>query len=138
MHDTKRIVLIVHAIDTEGPLREPLSATFERLEHLFGVKIFPKTEKTFRELKQKKIPLGGKETRVAELLGSHSLGYNKSWKEIDEMLLRIMDKKFRMSLPDSYGGGWGYNWHCLDHVGFQTNERGRDLGHHRVFDHYLT
>lgn len=29
-----------------------------------------------------------------------------------------------------------YNWHCLDHVGFKTNERFRDLGVHRVFDHY--
>lgn len=136
MYDTDNLVLIVHAIDTEGPLRESLAATFERLEYLFGVKGLPRTQNTLRLLREQKIPLHGKETDVAALLGSHSLGYKRSWKEIDEMLSRIMDKKFRRGFPDSYGGGWVYNWHCLDHVGFKTNERGRDLGYHRVFDHY--
>mgnify|MGYP001597029744 FL=1 len=136
MQDTNRLVLIVHAIDTEGPLREPLHATFERLEHLFGVTGLPKTLKTLQLLKGRKVPLGGKEEKVAELLSRHSLDYNKTWREVDAMLSRIMRRKFRMSFPDSYGGGWVYNWHCLDHVGFKTNERGRDLGVHRVFDHY--
>lgn len=136
MYDTDNLVLIVHAIDTEGPLRESLAATFERLEHLFGVKGLPKTEKTLQLLKEKKLPLGGKEEKVAELLSRHSLDYNKTWKEVDAMLSRIMSTKFRMSFPDSYGEGWVYNWHCLDHVGFKTNERFRDLGIHKVFDHY--
>ena len=30
-------VNIVHAIDTEGPLYEPLNATFERLAHVYQV-----------------------------------------------------------------------------------------------------
>ena len=30
-------VQIVHAVDTEGPLFESLSATFERLREIFGI-----------------------------------------------------------------------------------------------------
>ncbi|HCB35032.1 MAG: hypothetical protein A2W52_01060 [Candidatus Taylorbacteria bacterium RIFCSPHIGHO2_02_49_25] len=136
MYDTNRLVMIVHAIDTEGPLHEPTAATFERLAHLFGVTGLPKTKATLGLLKEKKIPLGGKEEQVAQLLGTHSLDYKKNWQEVDEMLGRIMDTKFRNAFPDSYGGGWVYNWHCLDHVGFKTNERFRDLGYHNIFDHY--
>ena len=32
-----KVVNIVHAIDTEGPLYEPLDATFERLAHVYQV-----------------------------------------------------------------------------------------------------
>lgn len=35
----KKIVYIVHAIDTEGPLYESTKATFERLESTFGIKL---------------------------------------------------------------------------------------------------
>src|SRR3989344_4413841 len=109
MYDTNRLVMIVHAIDTEGPLHEPTAATFERLAHLFGVTGLPKTKATLGLLKEKKIPLGGKEEQVAQLLGTHSLDYKKNWQEVDEMLGRIMDTKFRNAFPDSYGGGWVYN-----------------------------
>ena len=37
----KRIVYIVHCVDTEGPLYESLSAKFERIKDLFGVNIKP-------------------------------------------------------------------------------------------------
>jgi hypothetical protein len=37
---------------------------------------------------------------------------------------------------DSFGGGWIYNWFCVDHVDYQTNPRRRDVGYHNVFDHY--
>ena len=33
-----KIVNIIHAVDTEGPLYEPLEATFERLSHIYQVK----------------------------------------------------------------------------------------------------
>ena len=137
MPDTARQVLVVHTIDTEGPLREPVDGTFERLEHLFGIKGLPRTKDTLRQLARGEIALDGDlQQRVAQLLGEHSLSYKNSWPEIDQMLARIMSPAFRKALPDSYGGGWVYNWHCLDHVGFLTNERGRDLGYHHVFDHY--
>ena len=136
MYDTDRVVLIVHAIDTEGPLREPLGGTFERLKHLFGLPDLPQTAATIEKLKNRQIALNGAEDQVAQLLGAHSLAYKNSWSEIDAMLERVMSAGFRNEYPDSYGGGWVFNWHCLDHVGFETNERGRDFGFHRVFDHY--
>ena len=37
MSDQDKLVLIVHAIDTEGPLYESPAASFERLEELFGI-----------------------------------------------------------------------------------------------------
>lgn len=136
MHDLDNLVMIVHSIDTEGPLQESVEATFERLEHLFGVSGLPKTKETLNQLKAKAIALDGKEDRVAELLSDHSLSYKNTWEEIDEMLNRIMAAEFRNALPDSFGNGWVYNWHCLDHVGFEVNPRQRDLGYHKVFDHY--
>ena len=42
-----------------------------------------------------------------------------------------------MALPDSYGNGWKFTWHCLDHVNYEYNPRRRDIGFHKVYDHYL-
>ena len=131
------VVYIVHSIDTEGPLVEPLSGTFDRVEHLFGLSGLERTPENLQRLKNKEITLGGGlEEKVAALLSEHSLAYKNSWTEIDKMLAKIMFDDFRKKIPDSFGGGWVYNWHCLDHVGFKTNERGRDLGFHHIFDHY--
>ena len=47
-----------------------------------------------------------------------------------------MTENFRMALPDSYGNGWKFTWHCLDHVNYEYNPR-RDIGFHKVYDHYL-
>ena len=53
-----KIVNIVHAIDTEGPLHEPLEATFARLAEIFRVT----NVKCSRDnSKNKEIDLGGKE-----------------------------------------------------------------------------
>ena len=37
---------------------------------------------------------------------------------------------------DSGGGGWVYNWFCVDHVDYEVNPRRRDIGYHNIFDHY--
>ena len=66
----KNTVYIVHCIDTEGPLYESLQAKFDRIKEVFGVKIKP-TSKNLRKLREKKIPLNGKEEEVANLLSSH-------------------------------------------------------------------
>jgi len=52
------------------------------------------------------------------------------------MLDRIMTKKYRDQFTDSYGRGIVYNWHCLDHVGFSSNKRRRDIGFGKIFNHY--
>jgi hypothetical protein len=138
MTDTDKLVLIVHSIDTEGPLHESLSATFGRLAHLHGITVLPETRETLEKLKAKRIDLGNKTDVVAEVVSGHLLTYNDTWDKIDDMLDRITGEPFRNAMTDSFGGGWIYNWHCLDHVGFQYNPRRRDMGYHQIFDHYAS
>ena len=71
----KKIVYIVHCVDTEGPLYESLSAKFERIKEVFGVSI-KSTLENLRKLKSIKIPLNGKENDIATLLSSHLTNYN--------------------------------------------------------------
>jgi hypothetical protein len=130
------LVLIVHAIDTEGPLYESLAAKFERLRDLFGIDGIAQTEESLRKLRAGEIPLGGREADVKRVLNGHLTNYNDTWDKVDAMLERVTAKTFRNRLPDSFGGGWVYNWHCLDHVGFEYNPRRRDMGYHNIFDHY--
>ena len=44
----KKIVYIVHCVDTEGPLYESFSAKFERIKEVFNVNIKP----TLKNLKK--------------------------------------------------------------------------------------
>jgi len=129
-------VLIVHAIDTEGPLYESEEASFERLEHLYGISGIDKTRANLDKLRRGEIDLNGLEERVALTLSGHLTNYHDTWDKIDTMLERIMDPSFRSQFPDSFGNGWVYTWHCLDHVGFEYNPRRRDIGYHNIYDHY--
>lgn len=135
MSDTKP-VLIVHAVDTEGPLYESVDAKFGRLRDLFGITSIPPTRRNLQKLMNGEIDLGGRERDVALILNGHLANYNDSWDKIDAMLERVMADDFRQTFRDSDGGGWVYNWHCLDHVGFEYNPRRRDMGYHNIFDHY--
>lgn len=131
----KKIVLIVHAVDTEGPLFESLEAKFQRLKDLYKLEMEPSHE-TLEKLRRGEIPLGGIEREVQKTLSGHLAGYLDTWERIDEQLSRLNDPAFRLRMPDSFGKGWIFNWHCLDHVGYESNPRRRDLGYHKVFDHY--
>ena len=51
------VLYIVHCIDTEGPLRETLSATFERINDTFGFNLF--SLETLTLLQNKQIDLSG-------------------------------------------------------------------------------
>lgn len=132
----KKTVLIVHAIDTEGPLYESVEAKFDRLNDLFGIDNIEPTINNLENLMNREIKLGGLEDDVARILNGHLANYNDTWDKIDAMLGHIMAEEFRKHMPDSFGGGWVYNWHCLDHVGFEQNPRRRDMGYHNIFDHY--
>lgn len=136
MPDPLPVVHVVHCIDTEGPLHEPLSATFDRIKDIFGLDLDPTLE-TLRKLQTSQMDLGGLEHEVAKVVSSHLLGYNATWDAIDKMLEDMLAPQFRNIVPDSFGNGWVYNWHCLDHVGFTVNPRRRDMGFHNVFDHYV-
>lgn len=132
----QKTVLIVHSIDTEGPLYESLLAKFERIQELYGIDHIPPTKENLEKLQRSELDLDGLEKHVARTLNGHLVNYNDTWDKIDVMLERIMAPKFRNALPDSFGGGWVYNWHCLDHVGYEYNPRRRDMGYHSIFDHY--
>ena len=135
MSDLKT-VYIVHCIDTEGPLYESLEAKFGRLEDLYGISNVEPTMENFVKLQKAQIDLGGSELQVAETFSGHLSNYNDTWDKIDNMLDSIMSDDFRNKLLDSYGGGYVFNWHCVDHVGYKYNPRRRDIGYHNIFDHY--
>lgn len=132
---TSQPVYIVHCIDTEGPLHESLSATFERLRDIFHVDLEP-SEATLRGLQNGTVNLDGLEAAVQKVVDPHLLAYNDTWDKVDSMLAGIMTEAFRKKLPDSAGNGWVYNWFCVDHVDYDANPRRRDMGYHNVFEHY--
>jgi hypothetical protein len=131
----ERTVHVVHCIDTEGPLHESLEATFERLREIFGLQLEP-TEENLRRLQRRELDLGGMEDAVYRVVDPHQLNYSDTWDRIDRILLEIMSPEYRNAFPDSFGNGWIFNWHCVDHVGYEYNPRRRDMGYHNIFDHY--
>ncbi|HUT77797.1 MAG TPA: hypothetical protein VM285_08935 [Polyangia bacterium] len=128
-------VHVVHCIDTEGPLHESLEATFQRLRDIFELDLEPSSA-TLRGLQAGEVDLGGIEAAVQKVVDPHLLAYNDTWDKVDAMLADCLSPAFRDALPDSLGGGWVYNWFCVDHVDYDVNPRRRDMGYHNVFDHY--
>lgn len=94
------------------------------------------SKENLAKLQNKEIPLGGNEDAVAKVVDPHLLDYNDNWGKIDAMLDKIMTKEYRNKFIDHRGCGIVYNWHCIDHVGFITNERRRDIGFGNIFNHY--
>lgn len=132
----EKIVYIVHAVDTEGPLYESTKATFERLENTFGINVEPSYD-NLEKLRNKKIKLGGNiEDEVAKFLDPALQNYHDTWDKIEKMLSYILSEEFRFKHPDSLGGGWVFNWFCLDHVEYKVNPRHRDIGYHNIHDRY--
>jgi len=130
------VVHVVHCIDTEGPLYEPLEATFERIEAIWGIRLKPSRE-NLQGLRDKQVDLGGHENAVAELVASNLLDYNDDWDKLNGMLAEIASDDYRNLVPDSFGNGWIYSWFCVDHVGYDANPRRRDIGYHKIFDRYV-
>jgi len=128
-------VHVVHCIDTEGPLHESVEATFERLRAIFGLDLEPGTA-MLRRLQAGEADLGGIEEAVQKVVNPHLLAYNDTWEKVDAMLGEMLSEDYRNLVTDSRGKGWTYNWFCVDHVGYETNPRRRDIGYHNVFDHY--
>ena len=131
----KKILYVVHCIDTEGPLIETLEATFKRLDSIFGIKLKP-TAANLNLIQNKKIDLSGQEEAVANCFSSDLLSYNTDWEKIDVMLEEMLSKKYREKLIDDFDGGWIYSWHCMDHAGYKDNPRHKDLGYGNVFNFY--
>ena len=129
------IVYIVHCIDTEGPLRETLDQTFERLNAIFGLSLDPSPE-TLAKIQRGEMDLGGVEEAAAAVVRPDLLAYNDGWDKVDAMLDRIATPAYREKFADDDGRGWVYNWFCCDHVGHTENPRARAEGLHVVHDYY--
>lgn len=136
----KPFVHICLHIDTEGPLYEDIVATFNRLEDYLNKRIPLKPTKANLEvLRSGKVDFLNKDEieMIRRATEPHLLAYKSSWTEIDEMLLRIMSKEYRSRFVNNKGeGGLVFNWHIMDHIGYETNPRHRDVGYLNVFDHY--
>ncbi|WP_395687137.1 hypothetical protein [Caenimonas koreensis] len=129
------VLQIVHCIDTEGPLQEPLAATFERIKSIFGIDL-PPSAHTLQQLQQRQIDLGGLEAEVAQVVRPDLLAYNNDWAAIAAMLDDAMGPAFRNQMRDDFGGGWAYSWHVMDHVGYASNPRNKAMGYGEVFRFY--
>ena len=65
------IVLLVHCIDTEGPLYESTHAKFDRLKDLFNITNIPVNEKNLNKLKNREFDLNGNDSVYDLLKGDH-------------------------------------------------------------------
>jgi len=116
-------------------LYESLTATFERIKRIFGIFLEPSLS-NLRKIQNKEIDFGNKTSVISEAFSSHLQSYNDNWDKINKMLENILSEHFRKEILDSFGGGWIYNWFCLDHVGYEYNPRKRDMGYHNIYDYY--
>tara|TARA_B100000519_G_C14234386_1_gene434025 strand:+ start:340 stop:1644 length:1305 start_codon:yes stop_codon:yes gene_type:complete len=126
---------IVHCIDTEGPLSESLTDTFERVKSVFGIDL-PASIENLQKLQRQEIPFDGQEGALAQMLDPALLKYNNSWEDIRAMLLDLMSDGFRRRQVDDFGNGWVYSWHCMDHMHYSVNPRHKDVGYGNVFRFY--
>ena len=94
------------------------------------------TKENLKKIQNQMIDFGPYTNSISQSFSEHLLAYNDTWDKIDIMLDKIMSQEFRNRFQDSNGNGIIYNWHCLDNVGFITNERRRDIGFGNVFVHY--
>ena len=131
---SKKNLFIVHCVDTEGPMYESLDSTFNRVKDIFGVEIEP-TLKNLELLRSRKMNLGsGLDEPISNLVSTKRTSMNKTWGDIEEMLVKLNKPDFRRSI----GKNWVFSWFCLDHVGFSgENPRNRTVGDHKIFDYYL-
>jgi hypothetical protein len=117
------IIYFVHCVDTEGPLTE------ETPQITWGIDARPDYYQVpdFSDLSH---------DHLGEMIWEHRSDTLRSWDDIASMLRAATSKERRMALPDHFGGGWVYNWFCMDHLDFTDNPRGRAMGIHVVFDFY--
>lgn len=129
-------VYICHAVDTEGPLNETLDGTFNRIYEQLGIRL-KSTKSNLQKLREKSISLNGYEESIAQLVRADMVDtYLSSWDQISLMHEVVMSKKWREQLPDSDGEGYVISWHCMDHVNYENNPRGRAIGFHAVYEYY--
>jgi len=127
------LVYVLHAVDTEGPLYESPTETVLRINRITGLSL-EASAKTLRDLLSGKISLGDKQQVVSVILKySKFLG---DWSQVGDMLKEVTSAEFRDEHAGTDGTPWTFNWHVMDHIGYDINPRRRDIGYHNIFDYY--
>ncbi len=96
---SKKAVYVVHCVDTEGPMTEPLEATWERIFAEDGVwmKVEPSRENLLK-LQARELDLGVKPEIIDSLARKYSpenLAYLTTWRQIDASISKATSEKFR-------------------------------------------
>lgn len=133
-----KFLSVVHLVDTEGPLFEPLGITFKRINEIFGINLKSNT-KTLSRIFDKTIdlPLNKKRKKIFyESFNENILSYKKNLKELNKQNRIIFNKNFRKNFKDSFNNNWLINWNCVDHINYITNPQKRLLGMHKIYDYY--
>ncbi len=131
------ILSVVHCIDTEGPLDESKTATFERLNNIFKIKLEPSLENYNLLLEGKISNSKFSNSDIQKVFNKQTMNYNRNWEEIEKMVKEAISSKFRDQFHDSRGLPWKYSWHVMDHIGFDNdNPRNKPIGIGEVFKRY--
>lgn len=130
-------LLVVHAVDAEGPLNETMEATFERLKYIFDIDLEANHE-NLQKLKLGVFKTGDLEIdeKLIKVFSGDILNYNKNWHELDLMNKKIFSKGFRNKYIDDFNNLWKITWFCLDHVNYLDNPREKAIGYSVVFNYY--
>lgn len=117
-------VYVVHCVDTEGPLAEaPLALD------TISKAAAPEAERSLDETE-------AFDRNLEETIRQHRGAVLESWEEIISMLRRATSQSERELGLDDFGGGWIFNWFCMDHIGFVDNPRRRAMGIHQIYDFF--
>jgi len=133
--ESRPLVHVVHCVDTEGPLEEPLEATFDRLRKEMGVDL-PPSIATLRALQSGTLELGGAESTVARFLAPGRLAYLSSWNAVEEMVNAVTAPSFRREHADPEGNPYTFSWFVIDVVGYADNPRRKAVGWNVIWDNY--
>lgn len=135
MKPDSKTLYIVHCVDTEGPLHEPIEATFKRINSVFGLDLKPSEEMLKAVREGKGVPAELRQG-IMEFVSADHMNYNADWTQLDAMVSDMMTDTWRNRHADDFGQGYILNWFILDHVGYESNPRDRALGFHAIFDYY--
>lgn len=130
-------VLVVHCVDTEGPLDESIEATFERLEEIFGVSVSP-SQHNLRLMQEKRASFIPNEhvEAVARAFSEPLLDYKRDWDALEFALDHFFSPEYRSNFLDSYGNPWVSSWFVMSHESYSQNPRRKAIGSGVVHEKY--
>lgn len=132
---SKKILPVVHLVDTEGPLDESLEETFRKLKALYQIDLAPSQENLERVQRGESVPDEFKE-EVMRRYSKHRLNHNRNWTDVGRMCETLFSSEFRARFPDSLGNPYLFNWCCPDFLGFEENPRKREMRPNVIFQHF--